>query len=67
VSWDTWILHSGETGLFHDDVTVADAAGLNLDPYLGSSGLWNRTLHDFEISTWFADLSGFHIFVLRKG
>ena len=60
------ILQSGKARLFYDNVAVADAAGLNLDPYLGAAGFRNRALHHFEVSTWFADLYGFHIFVLRN-
>src|SRR5206468_9743376 len=34
---------------------------------LGAARLWDRTFHDFEVSTGFADLYGFHIlFILSK-
>jgi hypothetical protein len=39
---------------------VADAAGFDFDADLITSGLGNGALNDFEVSTGFADLNGFH-------
>ena len=60
VPWHARILNSRPVSLFHQGVAVADAAGLHLDANLSSARFWNRTFNDFEISTWFADLYGFH-------
>ena len=59
---DARVFQTGEAGLLYEDVTVADAAGFNLDPDLGAARLWNRAFHYFEVSTRFADLCDFHIF-----
>ena len=60
------VLQSGKARLLYDGVAVADAAGFNLDPNLGAARLRNRTFDDFEVSTGFADLCGFHDFFLRS-
>src|SRR5690242_1181902 len=57
---NTRVLQSGKARLLHDGITVTDAAGLHLDPDLGSAGLGNGAFHYFEISTRFADLRDFH-------
>jgi len=39
---------------------VTDAARFYLDTNLATAWLRDRALDDFEISTWLADLNGFH-------
>jgi hypothetical protein len=67
VAGNARVLQPGEAGLLDHHVAVADAAGLDLDPYLGATGLRNRTLNYFPISAWFADLCRFHVLILRNG
>jgi len=38
VAWDTRVLQPRHHALFHQDVAVADAAGMHLDPDLPSGG-----------------------------
>jgi hypothetical protein len=39
---------------------MTDAAGFHLDAYLPAPGLRSWALNDFKISSWLADLHGFH-------
>jgi hypothetical protein len=54
------ILDSRPESFFHQSIAVADAACFDLDPHLPASGLRDRALNHFEISSRFADLHGFH-------
>ena len=53
---------SGPVSFFDQHVAVADAAGFDLDAHLAAGGFGDGALDDFEISSGFADLDGFHIF-----
>src|SRR5579863_71738 len=54
------ILDSRPIPMFNQFVAVANATGFYLDSYLLTPRFGNRALYDFEISTWLADLNGFH-------
>jgi hypothetical protein len=46
--------------LLYERIAVADTAGFHLDAHLPTPGLWNRTLDNFKVSSWLANLYGFH-------
>jgi len=48
VAWDTRVLQPRHHALFHQDVAVADAAGMHLDPDLPSGGLRYISFDDFK-------------------
>jgi hypothetical protein len=54
------VLNAWIVSLFDQHITVTDTASLNLDTNLTPSGLRDRAFDNFEISTRFADLNGFH-------
>jgi hypothetical protein len=54
------ILNTRQQSLFHQRIAVTDAARFYLDTNLATVWLRDRALDDFEISTWLADLNGFH-------
>jgi hypothetical protein len=56
------VLQPGKSRLLDDGIAVTDTAGFYFDPDLGAARLRDRTLNDFEVSTRFADLCGFHNF-----
>jgi hypothetical protein len=60
VPGNTWILNTGKMAFFDERIAVADSTSLNLNTDLTACRLRDRTFDDFEISTWFADLHGFH-------
>jgi hypothetical protein len=60
VSGNAGILNARPKTFFHQRIAVADAAGFDFDAHLPAPGLGSWTLDDFEISTWLADLNGFH-------
>jgi hypothetical protein len=65
----TRVLNTRQQSLFHQRIAVTDAARFYLDTNLATVWLRDRTLDDFEISTWLADLNGFHggdLFQLRR-
>jgi hypothetical protein len=54
------ILKTRQQSLFHQRIAVTDAARFYLDTNLATAWLRDRALDDFKISTWLADLNGFH-------
>ncbi len=43
-----WIFEPWPVAFLHHRIAVADAAGLDLDPYLSGGGLGNFTLDNFK-------------------
>jgi len=66
MSRHAWILNARPEALFHQRITVTNAAGFDLNANLTTGGLRDRSLDDFETSTWLADLNGFHDDLSRK-
>jgi hypothetical protein len=60
VSGDARILKTGPVSLFHQRVAVTDATSFDLNANLMAAWLRDRTFDNFEVSTWLADLNGFH-------
>jgi hypothetical protein len=60
VSGNAWILDAGPIAFFYERVTVADAAGLDFNSYLGAAGFGNISFDEFEITAGFADLDSLH-------
>ena len=60
VSGDARILNAGPDSFFHQHIAVTNATGLDLNADLTASGLRGWAFDDFEVSTGFADLNGFH-------
>src|SRR5581483_7076114 len=68
VTGDAGVLNAGPIALFDEFIAVAYAAGFDFDANVTARGLRNRAVHDFEITTWLADLYGFHdLLVAFKG
>jgi hypothetical protein len=63
MSRDSRILQSWKARLFYDGVTMAHTASFHFDPHLSAFGFRDRAFHYFEVSTWFADLNCFHLFL----
>jgi hypothetical protein len=60
MAWHARILNSRPLSFLDERVTVADTAGFHLDAHLPAPGLRHRALDDLEITSWLADLNGFH-------
>jgi len=60
VSGNAWVLEAGPIAFLYERVAVADAAGLDLNPDLGATGLGNISFDEFEITAGFADLDSLH-------
>ena len=60
VAGDARILKSRPDPFFDQRVAVADAAGLDLNSHLAAARMGDRTLDEFEISAWLADLDCSH-------
>src|SRR5262245_29865571 len=58
--WHTWILQSRPEPLFHEHITMANAAGFDFHAHVPGAGLRNRAFYQFPISTGLADLRRFH-------
>jgi len=48
VSWNAWILNSGQPSVLCQHVAVAYSARLYLNSYLSAGGLRDLALNDFE-------------------
>jgi hypothetical protein len=60
VSGNAWILEAGPMAFLYERVAVADAAGFDFNPDLGSAGLGDVPFDEFEITGRFADLDSLH-------
>jgi hypothetical protein len=58
--WHTGILQPGPETLFHEHITMANAAGFYFHAHLPGAGLRDSALYQFPISTRLADLRRFH-------
>lgn len=61
VPGDAWVLHQRKGSLPGEGVTVADAAGLDLDPHRSGAGFGDFAFHDFERCVRAEDLQGAHL------
>ena len=60
VSGNAWILDAGPIAFLHEQIAVADAAGLDFDPDLVAGGIGNVSFDELEITSGLADLDSFH-------
>src|SRR5215472_12716370 len=60
VPWDARVWEPGPEPVLDQHVTVADAAGLDLDAHLIALGLGNRTLHELEVTARLGHLHRLH-------
>src|SRR4051812_37971871 len=67
VAGNAWILQPRPHAFFYQRIAVADTARFHLDTHLSAARLGNGSFDDFEISTCFADLNGFHEDLLSRG
>jgi hypothetical protein len=58
--WHPWIRKPGPETLFHEHITMANAAGFDFHAYVPSVGLRDRALDHFPLSTGLAYLRRFH-------
>src|SRR5579862_1855239 len=61
MSRHAWIREAGIRPLFGQRIAVADAAGLDLDPYRAFAGLGDFSVDDLERSIRTRDLHGAHL------
>jgi hypothetical protein len=60
VPWNARVMDAGPMSFFDEDITMTNTASLDLNAYLTTTGLRDWAFDNFEISTRFADLNGFH-------
>jgi hypothetical protein len=60
VSGHPRILNARKVPFFHQHIAMTNAARFDLNAHLAASGLRNGAVNEFEISTGFTDLNGFH-------
>src|SRR5262245_49552287 len=58
--WHPWILQPGPEPLFHEHITMANAAGFYFHAHLPGAGLGNIAFYQFPISTGLAYLRRLH-------